>query len=70
LDSELPQQITLEVVDEAGTNRPFIAHRRGLRDITSATRIAGRSGIAYPRETADEQPRQDSSFEEDGNLVS
>jgi hypothetical protein len=52
LNSELPQLITLEVIDEAGTNRPFIAHRRGLRDITSATRIAGRSGTVYPRETA------------------
>ena len=44
LDSELPQQVILEVVGESGTTRPFIAHRCGLRDITSAIRIAGRNG--------------------------
>jgi len=53
MNSELVLQVTLEVVDEAGTNRPFIGHRRGLRDIISATRISGRSGTVYPRETAD-----------------
>jgi len=49
LDSELPQQVILEVVEESGTTRPFIAHRRGLRDITSAIRIAGRNGHFYMR---------------------
>ena len=53
MNSELAPEVTLEVVDEAGTNRPFIGHRRGLRDIISATRISGRSGTVYPRETAD-----------------
>jgi hypothetical protein len=53
MNSELALEVTLEVVDEAGTNRPFIDHRRGLRDIISATRISGRSGTVYPRETAD-----------------
>lgn len=49
LDSEMPQQVILEVVGESGTNRPFVAHRRGLRDITSAIRIAGRNGRVYLR---------------------
>jgi hypothetical protein len=54
LDSELPQQVILEVVGESGTNRPFVAHRRGLRDITSAIRIAGRNGRVYLRGRTDE----------------
>ncbi len=49
LDSELPQQVIFEVVGESGTNRPFIAHRRGLKDIDSAIRIAGRTGHVYLR---------------------
>lgn len=49
LDSELPHQVILEIVGESGTTRPFIAHRRGLRDITSAIRIAGRNGHFYLR---------------------
>lgn len=57
LDSELPQQVILEVVGEAGTNRPFVAHRRGLRDITSAIRIAGRTGYVYQRGRTDERIR-------------
>ncbi len=51
LDSALPSKVVLEVVSEAGTNRSLKdnKHRRGLRDIASATRIAGRVGYIYPR---------------------
>jgi hypothetical protein len=51
LDEALPQDITLESVSEAGTNRHLSnnKHRRGLRDIASAIRIANRSGHAFPR---------------------
>ena len=51
LDDALPPQVVLEVVSEAGTNRPLKEnkHSRGLRHITSATRIAGRGGYIYPR---------------------
>jgi len=56
LDSTLPPQVVLEVVGEAGTDRPFKAdkHRRGLRDIASAIRIAGRNGYVRPRGKVDE----------------
>jgi hypothetical protein len=51
LDSDLPSEVTLEVVSEAGTDRPAKdgSHRRGLRDIASAIRIAARSGHVFPR---------------------
>jgi hypothetical protein len=51
LDAALPPEVVLEVVSEAGTNRPLNhnKHRRGLRDIASAIRIAGRTGHVYPR---------------------
>jgi len=51
LDAALPPEMVLEVVSEAGTNRPLNdnKHRRGLRDIASAIRIAGRTGYVYPR---------------------
>lgn len=51
LDSALPPEVVLEVVSEAGTNRPLDEnkHRRGLRDIASAIRIAGRAGYTCPR---------------------
>jgi hypothetical protein len=47
----LPPEVILQVVSEAGTNRPLNhnKHRRGLRDIASAIRIAGRAGHIYPR---------------------
>jgi len=56
LDADLPSTIILEVVSEAGTNRAGRneKHRRGLRDIASATRIAGRSGQVYLRRRYDE----------------
>jgi hypothetical protein len=51
LDLTLPPEVALEVVSEAGTNRALNhdKHRRGLRDIASAIRIAGRAGHIYPR---------------------
>jgi len=51
LDVALPPEVVLEVVSEAGTNHPLNQnkHRRGLRDIASAIRIAGRTGYVYPR---------------------
>ncbi len=51
LDAALPPEVVLEVVSEAGTNRTLNhnKHRRGLRDIASAIRIAGRAGYTYPR---------------------
>jgi hypothetical protein len=51
LDYALPSKVVLEVVSEAGTNRPLPdnKHRRGLRDIASAICIAGRVGYIYPR---------------------
>jgi len=46
LDTSLPPEITLEVVGEAGTNKPYQERQRSrkIRHITSAIRIAGRSG--------------------------
>ena len=51
LDTALPPEVVLEVVNEAGTNRALNEdkHRRGLRDIASAIRITGRAGYTYPR---------------------
>ena len=51
LDIALPAEVVLEVVSEAGTNRALNEnkHRRGLRDIASAIRIAGRVGYIHPR---------------------
>ena len=51
LDSEMSPEVILEVVSEAGTDRPArkASHRRGLRDIASAIRIAARTGRVYVR---------------------
>jgi hypothetical protein len=56
LDLTLPPEVVLQVVSEAGTNRPLNhnKHRRGLRDIASAIRIAGRAGHVYPRRKINE----------------
>ncbi len=56
LDEALPSNVTLEIVSEAGTNRYFSEnkHRRGLRDIASAIRIAGRVGYTFPRRKGNE----------------
>ncbi len=49
LDNTLPPKVVLEVVSEAGTNLPLSKRSRGLRHITSATRIAARVGYIYQR---------------------
>jgi hypothetical protein len=56
LDKELPLNVILESVSEAGTDRYLneTKHRRGLRDIVSATRIAGRNGQMFPRRKKNE----------------
>ncbi|MEM3695188.1 MAG: hypothetical protein QXJ11_04440 [Candidatus Bathyarchaeia archaeon] len=54
LDDALPLNVTLESVSEVGTDRYLsrTKHRRGLRDIISAIRIAGRNGQKFPRRKA------------------
>ncbi len=66
LDSELPPKVVLEVVSEAGTDRPAKdgSHRRGLRDIASAIRIAARSGHVFPRGESALSSREKSGAEE------
>lgn len=56
LDSTLPPGVVLEVVNETGTDKPAKKgkHRRGLRDIASAIRIAGREGHIFPRGNMEE----------------
>lgn len=51
LDKILPSNVVLQSVREAGTNRNIseTKHRRGLRDIVSAVKIAGRNGYTYTR---------------------
>jgi hypothetical protein len=49
LDEALPAQIELEAVSELGTNRPLKSHSRKIRHISSAIRIAGRTGKLYTR---------------------
>jgi len=56
LDEALPSNVVFESVSEAGTNRYVneTKHRRGLRDIVSAIKIAGRNGHRLPRRKTDE----------------
>jgi len=56
LDEILPHDVMLESVSETGTSRYLkdAKHRRGLRDIASAIRIAGRNGRTYQRRRNDE----------------
>jgi hypothetical protein len=56
LDDALPSNIVLESVGEAGTDRYLneTEHRRGLRDIVSAIRIAGRNGQTFSRRKTNE----------------
>ncbi|MEM2994487.1 MAG: hypothetical protein QXI91_00510 [Candidatus Bathyarchaeia archaeon] len=56
LDKILPSNVILETVSEAGTDRYLseAGHRRGLRDIASAIRIAGRNGQVFPRRNKNE----------------
>jgi hypothetical protein len=49
LDEVLPTEVALEVVGEAGTNRPMTAHSRKVRHISSAIRIATRTGRLMAR---------------------
>jgi hypothetical protein len=51
LDVALPPQVVLEVVNEAGTNKPLKENKRsrGVRHIASAKRIAERTGNIIPR---------------------
>lgn len=51
LDKALPKDVAIEIVSEAGTSR-FMGenvHRRGLRDATSAIKIAERRGQTFQR---------------------
>jgi hypothetical protein len=51
LDEALPDDVTIEIVNESGTSR-FVGenlHKRGLRDAFSAVKIAERRGQQYPR---------------------
>ncbi len=52
LDEALPSEAVLEVVGEAGTNRPLKMHSRKIRHISSAIRIAGRTGRVFARRKA------------------
>ncbi len=52
LDYALSPQVALEVVGEAGTNRPLTIHSRKIRHISSAIRIAGRPGHVITRRKA------------------
>lgn len=56
LDRKLPSNVILESVSETGTDRKpnEVGYRRGLRDIASAIRIAGRNGYRFPRRRTDE----------------
>lgn len=56
LDKILPSNVVLQSVQEAGTNRytSETKHRRGLRDIVSAVKIAGRNGHTFTRRKTDE----------------
>lgn len=51
LDDALPPEVVLKVVSEAGTNLPLKKNRRSrrIRHISSAIRIAGRTGYIIPR---------------------
>ncbi len=51
LNEQLPEEIMIEIVSEVGTSHLMSesTNRRGLRDIVSATEIAGRNGKVFPR---------------------
>jgi hypothetical protein len=52
LDDVLPSEVTLVVVNEAGTNRPLNRRSRKIRHISSAKRIAARTGNIVSRRKA------------------
>jgi hypothetical protein len=58
-DNALPSNVVLESVSEAGTNRyaSETKHRRGLRDIVSAIKIAGRNGHRFSRRKKTDEPQ-------------
>jgi len=58
LDEALPSNVVLESVSEAGTNRyaSKTKHRRGIRDIVSAIKIAGRNGHRFSRRKKPNEP--------------
>ncbi len=60
LDNTLPPKVVLEVVSEAGTNLPLTKRSRGVRHITSATRIAARAGYIYQRRERKENNEKNS----------
>jgi hypothetical protein len=51
LNEALPSPVILEIVSEAGTNKPLKEYKRSrrVRHISSAKQIAGRSGYIFPR---------------------
>jgi len=51
LDDTLPENVTIEIVSEAGTSHfaRDTTHRSGIRDMMSAAMIAGRKGQLYSR---------------------
>ena len=51
LNEELPDEIMIKIVSEAGTSHSMSesANRRGLRDAVSAIEIARRNGKGFPR---------------------
>ncbi len=57
LDNDLPREVLLEIVSEKGTNHNAheTAHKRGLRHIFSAIKIAGREGYSHQRRQNVEQ---------------
>jgi hypothetical protein len=57
LDNALPREVALESVGEAGTSQyqNETKNRRGLRDMVSAIRIAGRNGHEFQRRTLHEE---------------
>ena len=57
LDEELPAEVGLEIVGEAGTNRYTREdkHRRGFRHMLSAIQIGRRTGYKYSRRKNSEQ---------------
>ena len=56
MDKVLPKDVTVEVVHEAGTSRlgRQTVHKRGLRHVIAAVKIAERQGQAYQRQGATE----------------
>lgn len=56
LDQTLPPEVEIQSVSEVGTNlySRNTKHRRGVRDIVSAVKIAGRKGRSFKRRSTDE----------------